>query len=75
MASAVRARGIGRWVVWLAALLVAIVVLPQLWFAAHIWWWRDHPVGETSFMAWRMDELRAKSPKAQLKYMNASPAT
>jgi len=68
MASAVRGRGIGRWVAWLAVLLVAIVVLPQLWFAAHIWWWRDHPVGETSFMAWRMDELRVKSPKAQLKY-------
>jgi monofunctional biosynthetic peptidoglycan transglycosylase len=26
------------------------------------------PVGETSFMAWRMDELHAKNPKAQLKY-------
>ncbi len=68
MASAVRGRGIARWLLWLAAALLAVVVLPQLWFAAHIWWWRDHPVGETSFMAWRMDELRAKSPKAQLKY-------
>ncbi len=68
MASAVRGRAIGRWVLWLAAALAAVVVLPQLWFAAHIWWWRDHPVGETSFMAWRMDELRAKNPRAQLKY-------
>ena len=57
-----------RWLVGLAVALVAAVVALNLWFAAHIYWWRDHPVGETSFMAWRMDELRAKDPKAQLKY-------
>jgi monofunctional biosynthetic peptidoglycan transglycosylase len=61
-------RGIARWIVWLVAAIAAAVVLSQLWFAAHIYWWRDHPVGETSFMAWRMDELHAKNPKAQLKY-------
>ena len=61
-------RGIGRWIAWLFAAIAAAVVLSQLWFAAHIYWWRDHPVGETSFMAWRMDELHAKNPKAQLKY-------
>ena len=57
-----------RWLVGLAVALVAAVFALNLWFAAHIYWWRDHPVGETSFMAWRMDELRAKDPKAQLKY-------
>jgi monofunctional biosynthetic peptidoglycan transglycosylase len=61
-------RGIVRWLPWVVVALAAAVVVPQLWFAAHIWWWRDHPVGETSFMAWRMDELRAKNPKAQQKY-------
>ena len=61
-------RGIVRWLPWLLVALAAAVVAPQLWFAAHIWWWRDHPVGETTFMAWRMDELRAKNPKAQRKY-------
>jgi monofunctional biosynthetic peptidoglycan transglycosylase len=61
-------RGIARWIVWLVAAIAAAVVLSQLWFAAHIYWWRDHPVGETSFMAWRMDELHAKNPRAQLKY-------
>jgi monofunctional biosynthetic peptidoglycan transglycosylase len=68
MAAGSRPRGIARWLLWLAVALVAAVVVPQLWFAAHIWWWRDHPVGETTFMAWRMDELRAKNPKAQRKY-------
>jgi monofunctional biosynthetic peptidoglycan transglycosylase len=63
-----RRNGIARWIAWLVAALAAVVLLFQLWFAAHILWWRDHPVGETSFMVWRMDELRAKNPKAQLKY-------
>jgi len=67
MASAARG-SVARWLLWIAVALAAAIVLPQLWFAAHIYWWRDHPVGETSFMAWRMDELRAKSPKAQRKY-------
>jgi monofunctional glycosyltransferase len=61
-------RSITRWAAWLFAALAVAVVLSQLWFAAHIYWWRDHPVGETSFMSWRMDELHAKNPKAQLKY-------
>jgi len=67
MAAAPR-RGIVRWLPWVVMALAAAVVVPQLWFAAHIWWWRDHPVGETTFMAWRMDELQAKNPKAQRRY-------
>ena len=67
MAAAPR-RGIVRWLPWVVMALAAAVVVPQLWFAAHIWWWRDHPVGETTFMAWRMDELHAKNPKAQRRY-------
>jgi monofunctional biosynthetic peptidoglycan transglycosylase len=67
MAAASR-RGILRWLPWVILALAAAVVVPQLWFAAHIWWWRDHPVGETTFMAWRMDELHAKNPKAQRRY-------
>ena len=65
MAVATRRRGIARWLLWAVAALATAVVALHLWFAAHILWWRDHPVGETSFMAWRMDELRTKNPKAQ----------
>jgi len=57
-----------RIVAWTLAGLALVVVAVNLWFAAHIWWWRDHPVGETSFMAYRMEELRAKSPKAEIAY-------
>ena len=65
---AIRGRRFVRWLGWLLAALAAAIVVVHLWFAAHILWWRDHPVGESTFMAWRMDELRAKNPKAQRKY-------
>jgi membrane peptidoglycan carboxypeptidase len=57
-----------RWVAWTLGLLAAVIALLHLWFAANIWWWRDHPVGETSFMSYRLDQLREKNPKAQLRY-------
>jgi monofunctional biosynthetic peptidoglycan transglycosylase len=62
-----RAR-IVRWIAWALGAVALLVVFVHLWFAAHILWWRTNPVGETSFMAYRMDELRAKSPKATLSY-------
>ena len=57
-----------RWAGFALAGVVAVVVLLHIVYAAQILWWRTHPVGETSFMAYRMDELRAKNPKAQLRY-------
>ena len=57
-----------RWVAWIFGALALALVLLQGWYAAHILWWRDHPVGQTSFMAYRMDELHAKNPKAPLRY-------
>jgi len=56
---------------FLALALAAMVALALLWLAwigAHVAWYRSHPPRETSFMAQRMDELRARNPKAQLKY-------
>ena len=49
-------------------MLAAAIALMHIWFAANIWWWRDHPVGETSFMTYRLDQLREKNPKAQVRY-------
>jgi len=65
---AARGPRILRLVAWVLAAIALLLVAVNAWFAAHILWWRDHPVGETSFMAYRMDELRAKSPKAALQY-------
>jgi monofunctional biosynthetic peptidoglycan transglycosylase len=57
-----------RWLAWTLGLMAAAVALLHIWFAANIWWWRDHPVGETSFMTYRLDQLREKNPKAQVRY-------
>ena len=57
-----------RWLAWILGLLAALLALLHLWFAGNILWWRDHPVGETSFMTYRLDQLREKNPKAQLHY-------
>ena len=59
----------GRWLAWGLGALAAAIVLLHLWYAANIYWWRDHPVGESSFMSYRLDELREKNPKAQLRYV------
>jgi len=58
----------GRWLAAALAALVAFAVLVHGWYAVQIVWWRSHPVGETSFMDYRLDELREKRPKAELKY-------
>src|SRR4030095_16550642 len=65
---AARSPRILRLVAWVLAAIALLLVAVNAWFAAHILWWRDHPVGETQFMAYRMDELHAKSPKAALQY-------
>jgi monofunctional biosynthetic peptidoglycan transglycosylase len=60
-----------RWLRWLgyaAAALFAAVAAWHAWVAASIWWWRDHPPGETAFMAYRLRELRAQNPAAQIRY-------
>ena len=62
-----RARAL-RWLGLGVAGLVLLVVVVHLAYAAQILWWRSNPVGGTSFMDYRVDELRAKNPKAQLRY-------
>jgi monofunctional biosynthetic peptidoglycan transglycosylase len=58
-----------RWLLWVvSAALLAFVAL-QLWYFAHIWWWRDHPPRETAFMAQRLHELRERNPQAKLQYV------
>src|ERR1700687_502623 len=58
-----------RWTIRAVLVLLTAFVLLQLWYAAHIWWWRDHPPRETAFMAMRLSELKAKRPQARLQYV------
>ncbi len=57
-----------HWVRRVLAALVLIVLSYQLWYFGHIVWWRFFSPSETSFMEIRLDELREKNPKAQIKY-------
>jgi monofunctional biosynthetic peptidoglycan transglycosylase len=50
------------------AALVALVAIVHAWYAVQILWWVGHPVGETSFMSYRIEQLREKNPKAVLRY-------
>jgi monofunctional biosynthetic peptidoglycan transglycosylase len=57
-----------RLVAWIAVAVSALVLVWLAWVAGHIAWWASHPPTETSFMAQRMAEARAKNPAAKLAY-------
>jgi monofunctional biosynthetic peptidoglycan transglycosylase len=50
------------------AALAAAAMLWLVWIGAHIVWYRANAPGETAFMTQRLEELRARNPKAQLRY-------
>jgi monofunctional biosynthetic peptidoglycan transglycosylase len=57
-----------RWIGYALGAVAALAVAVHAWYAVHILWWRTQAVGETSFMEHRIDELRARNPKAELRY-------
>jgi monofunctional glycosyltransferase len=48
--------------------LLALVVLWQGWYFGWVVWYRWMDPGMTSFMSRRLDELREKNPKVELKH-------
>lgn len=56
-----------RWMKRLLAALFLFLLLWQGWYLGWVLWWRVADPGQTSFMATRLEELRAKNPKAELK--------
>jgi monofunctional glycosyltransferase len=52
------------------ALLLALsaLVIVQLWFVIHLWYWVDHHPQSTAFMDARLERLRGKNPQAKLQY-------
>jgi monofunctional biosynthetic peptidoglycan transglycosylase len=58
-----------RWLAWAALVVVLAFSLLQGWYAAHIWWWRDHPPRETAFIALRLDELKQVNSRARIQYV------
>jgi len=51
-----------------AGLCVLAIILLHAYFALMIVWWGAHPPRQTSFMAERLQELRRKNPRAQIRY-------
>jgi len=48
--------------------LLALIALWQGWYLGWVVWYRWMDPGMTSFMSRRLDELREKNPKAELKH-------
>lgn len=48
--------------------LVAVVVALQLWYLAHIVWWKWFDPGTTSFMSVQLERLREQDPQAALRH-------
>jgi monofunctional biosynthetic peptidoglycan transglycosylase len=56
-----------RWAWRLVLVAVAVVAAIQLWFLAHVAYWKFQNPGTTAFMARELDRLRARDPKATLR--------
>ncbi|HEX9180569.1 MAG TPA: transglycosylase domain-containing protein [Burkholderiales bacterium] len=57
-----------RWT-WRGFLLaLALLLAYQLWFFAHILWWRTHNPSTSAFMEDRLEVLQERKPEAQLRY-------
>ncbi len=48
--------------------LFILILLYQVWLAAHIWWWVDHNPASSSFMQDRLEMLQDKNPAAKLQH-------
>src|SRR5437879_3590346 len=68
LSAALIMRHLGRWLLWTFALLAVAFILLQGWYAAHIWWWREHAPLETALMATRISELQERHAGARLAY-------
>lgn len=51
-----------------ALLLLALVLLLQLWFLGHVLWWKAFNPSSTAFMAAGMARMQEKNPDAELRY-------
>jgi monofunctional biosynthetic peptidoglycan transglycosylase len=62
-------RRLFRWLLWYPLLLslCALVVL-QIWFVVHIWYWTDHNPESTAFMRARLAVIRADEPHERLSH-------
>jgi monofunctional biosynthetic peptidoglycan transglycosylase len=60
-------KSLRRFLLWLLAMSVAIVLALQAYFLVQIWWWVDHNPQTTSFMRQQRAQLQDHNPEAELK--------
>ncbi len=51
-----------------AALVLTAFSIAQLWFFGHVLYWAHYPPSSTAFMERRLETLRARDSRAQLRY-------
>jgi monofunctional biosynthetic peptidoglycan transglycosylase len=61
-------RRLGKVLAYAVGALVVAVLLVQGWFLGWVLYWNAYNPKSTSFMERRLDELRAKNPKAALRH-------
>ena len=49
-------------------LILALVLLYQLWLLLHVWYLVDHNPRSSAFMETRLDDLQDKNPQSRLKH-------
>jgi len=59
---------LGRWVLYLAGMAIAVVLAMQLYFFLQIGWWVRHNPESTSFMQQQLSVLQEKNPRATLRH-------
>ncbi len=53
---------------WLLAAFAAGALLVQAWYFSHILWWAREAPESTAFMERRLEQLRTKNPRANLRH-------
>jgi monofunctional biosynthetic peptidoglycan transglycosylase len=53
---------------WALAAVLAALLLVQAWYYAQILWWAQEAPARTAFMERRLEQLRAKNPRAALRH-------
>ena len=67
-------RRLGKALAWALGTLAAAFVVVQTWFLLHIAYWAKFDPQRTSFMERRLDELRVRNPKAEIRHQWADYA-
>jgi len=60
-------RALWRALLFCIGFAVGLLLAYQLWIFGHVWWWVEHNPAATAFMDARLDALREKNPKAELR--------